>query len=86
MRVRSSKTHELIEGAERAFWIDADGERIEITCKVVWLRKVGIRSWDVGMNFVSVPDKVRQVLSDLARGIAGESDVCRDPEQFISLR
>lgn len=67
MRVRSTGKPQLKRGQVVALTLRAGDKQLRVTTQAVRLRRLGFRSWEIGLRFVELRPSVQAALKTLAR-------------------
>lgn len=67
MRVRRRRPSKANVGDEATVTMPVAGGKLQITAKVVWVKRVGFFSYDYGLSFVDLTPEARTALYSISR-------------------
>lgn len=75
MRVRSESKPDLKRGESRQFTVGTAAQRLRVTGRAVWVRRVSLRAFEIGIQFIGLSPAQSAALLQLGRyGFVGVSD------------
>lgn len=67
MRVRSESKPDIKRGESRQFTVGNDSQRLRVTGRAVWVRRVSLRAFEIGIQFIGVTPASSVALVQLGR-------------------